>query len=111
MSWHERFRERSRPHAVRTGTTQVESIAAIPCEATQAERFRLTVGVERICERPTKTGDPCYFLNCRDAQGMTFSVVCWDWQWTQFGGRVAEGATLPLDVRVPKDGFSAFTLA
>ncbi len=103
-----RQRQRQKPHA---GPTEVSGISEIPFEATPDDRFRLTVEVERVYERTTKAGDPCYFLSCRGADGMMFSVVCWDWQWARFQGQVEEGVNLALDVRAPRDGFSAFTLA
>jgi DNA polymerase III alpha subunit len=115
MSWYERFRvEASKPgerQAVRSGRTEVNGISGIPFEATPAERFRLSVDVQRVCERETKTGEPCYFLSCRDAEGLTFSVVVWESQWSRFQGRLKEGSKATLDVRVPKEGFTAFTLA
>ena len=115
MSWYEQFRgEASRQgerQAARSGRIEVNGISGIPFEATPAERFRLAVDVERVCERETKTGEPCYFLSCRDAEGLTFSVVVWESQWSRFQGRLKEGGKATLDVRVPKEGFSAFTLA
>jgi DNA polymerase III alpha subunit len=115
MAWHQQFRgkeKRQQQHQeARSGPTQVNGISDIPFEATPAHRFRLTIDVERVYERETKAGDPCYFLSCRDAEGMTFSVVVWDSQWSRFQGRLKEGSKVTLDVRVPKEGFSAFTLA
>jgi hypothetical protein len=69
--------------------TEVNGISEIPFDATPGER---------------------YFLTCRDAEGMTLSVVCWDWQWSRFEGQELEGKQLTLDVRVPKEGFTAFTM-
>ncbi len=91
--------------------TQVSGITAIPFEATPQEVFRLAVEVEQIDERETKTGNPYYFVQCRDEEGMTFSVVVWDSQWSRLQGRVQEGAKLELGVRVPKEGYTAFNLA
>ena len=115
MSWHEQFRveagRRAERQGVRSGCTEVSGISSIPFEATPAERFRLTVDVERVYERETKTGDPCFFLLCRDAEGLAFSVVVWESQWSRFQGRLKEGDKVTLDVRVPRGDFSAFTLA
>jgi DNA polymerase III alpha subunit len=115
MSWYEQFRgeagRQAQRQVGRSGCTEVSGVCGIPCEATPAERFRLIVDVERVCERETKAGDPCYFLSCRDAEGMTFSVVVWESQWSRYQGRLKEGSKATLDVRVPKEGFSAFTLA
>jgi len=68
------------------------------------------VEVIRLCERTTQAGDPCYFLHCRDVQKLRFSVVIWDWQLEGLGD-VDEGKKVILDVRVPRKGFTAFTLA
>lgn len=111
MSWYEQFPQQNQHQMAQAGPTQVNDISAIPFDATPAERFRLSVDVERVHERETKAGDPCYFLSCRDAEGMTFSVVVWHSQWSRFQGRLKEGSKVTLDVRVPKEGFSAFTLA
>ena len=111
MSWYEQFRAQKKHQKTRSGPTEVSGISGIPFEASPEDRFRLTVDVERVYERTTKAGEPCYFLHCRDAERIKFSVVCWDWQWARFQGRVEEGTKLALDVRVPKGGFSAFSLA
>ena len=115
MNWHEQYRKKASRHKQRqkthAGATQVNAISGIPFEATPDERFRLTVEVERVCERETKAGDPCYFLSCRDTEGMTFSLVVFDSQWSNFQESVVVGSMQTLDVRVPKEGFSSFTLA
>jgi DNA polymerase III alpha subunit len=111
MAWHEQFRGQQQHRKAHASLTTVGGISHIPFEATPNERFRLTVAVERVYERTTKAGEPCYFLSCRDEEAMVFSVVVWEWQWARFQGGVEEGTTLALDVRVPKEGFSAFTLA
>jgi DNA polymerase III alpha subunit len=94
-----------------TGSTQVSGISAIPFEATPQELFRLTVEVEQIDERETKTGNPYYFVQCRDEEGMQFSVVVWASQYARIQSKAQRGATLAIDIRVPKEGYSAFTLA
>jgi DNA polymerase III alpha subunit len=111
MSWHEEIREQKQQRKAHASPTEVDGISGIPFEAKYEDRFRLTVDVERVFERTTKAGDPCYFLHCRDADGIIFSVICWESQWVRFQGRVKEGTNLTLDVRVPTGGFSAFTLA
>jgi hypothetical protein len=58
-----------------------------------------------------RNGNPCYFLHVRDAEGLRFSIVCWDSQWAKLRGRVAIGQRATLDVRVPRGGFTSFTLA
>lgn len=108
MSWSEEFRVQKTAHA---GPTEVSGISDIPFEAKHENRFRLTVDVEKVVERTTKAGEPCYFLHCRDADGISFSVVCWEWQWARLQGRVEEGTNHTFDVKVPRNGFSAFTLA
>ena len=90
--------------------THISSISDIPIQATPHEVYRITVEVERIHERETKTGETCYFLNCRDQQGMSFSVVVWESQWSRFNGDFEEGSEQTIDVRSPKDGYSAYTL-
>jgi single-stranded DNA-binding protein len=67
--------------------------------------------VVRVYERTTKAGEPCYFLKCQDAQASTFSVVVWDWQWERLQEQITEGSRITVDVRVPREGYSAFTLA
>jgi DNA polymerase III alpha subunit len=114
MNWHQQIREETKrqkqPQKKRPGPTEVSGVCGIPTDATPEERFRLTVDLERVCERETKAGDPCYFLNCRDVEGMAISVVVWESQWSRFQGRLKEGITVTLDVRVPKEGYSAFGL-
>ena len=115
MTWFEQFQDdvkKQRQHKPpRTGPTPVDGICHIPCDASSKERFQLTAVVERVCKRETKDAAPCYFLSCRDAETMTFSVVVWDSQWSRFQDKATEGANLTLDLRVPKEGCSAFTLA
>jgi len=113
MSSYQHFRETASRQKKRQNAspTQVNGISGIPFETTPEERFRLTVDVERVCEQETKDGAPCYFLACRDAEGMTFSVVVWDSQWSRIQGQVEKGSKLAIDVRVPKEGYSAFTMA
>jgi DNA polymerase III alpha subunit len=93
------------------GPIQVNGISGIPFEATSQDIFRLLVDVEEVIERETKTGNPYYFLQCRDEEGMMLSVIVWDWQWANLEGQMEEGTKLELDVKAPKQGFSAFTLA
>lgn len=107
MSWYEQFRGQQQ----NAGPAEVKGLSGIPFKAKPEDRFRMTVDVEQFFERTTKAGEPCYFLHCRDAEGIKFSIVCWEWQWARFQGRVEKGAKMKVVVRVPKDGFSAFTLA
>lgn len=114
MSWYDNFRQeinrQGQGRLARSNPTAVKCLADIPAEATHEDAFRLTVEVLRIVERTTQAGDPCYFLNCRDGQKIKFSVVAWEWQMEGLG-EVDEGKKAILDVRVPKKGFTAFTLA
>jgi hypothetical protein len=89
----------------------VQRLRDIPMEATPQDVFRLPVEVVRADEREARNGKPCYFLLLRDAEGLQFSVVCWDWQWERLQGRAYPGAKAALDVKVPADGFNSFTLA
>src|SRR5262245_45760838 len=89
----------------RDGPIVVAGVSGWPSGATPGDAFRLTVEVVQVVERTTKIGDPCYFLNCRDARGTRLSVVVWDWQMERFRGQAEEGRTATLDVRVPKEGF------
>ena len=98
------FRKTPRAH-------QIKGINDIPYDATPIDRFRINVDVERVFERTTSAGDPCYFLSCKDTEGTFFSVVCWEWQYSRFQGRVLEGKNLEIDVKVPKEGYEAYTMA
>jgi hypothetical protein len=89
----------------------VRSLSEIPPEAASDDVFRLPVEVVRVDERETRNGDPCYFLNVRDAMGVKFAIVCWDWQWAALRGGIDEGKSATLDVRVPADGYRSFRLA
>jgi DNA polymerase III alpha subunit len=115
MTWSEQFREnKKKPQNRKTRRSPpipVNSTSDIPFEATPAQCYRLTVTIQRICERTTKAGDPCYFLQCRDADELMFSVICWDWQWERLQGETEAGKSVTLDVRVPRDEYTAFTLA
>lgn len=114
MNWHQQLREekkRQKQSQMKpSGPTEVNGIFGIPTDATPEERFRLTVDIERIHERETKSGDPCYFLNCRDSERMAISIVVWESQWSRFQEQMKEGSKVTLDVRVPKEGYSAFGL-
>ena len=44
------------------------------------------------------------------AEGMAISIVVWASQWSRFQGQMKEGSKVTLDVRVPKEGYSAFSL-
>lgn len=92
-------------------STPVAGLADIPDEASSDQSFRLTVHVLQIVERITKNDNPFYFLNVRDAAGVSFSIVCWEWQMDKLRTKVTEGETVELNVRVPGDGYQAFTLA
>jgi DNA polymerase III alpha subunit len=94
-----------------SGPIYASGISSIPFEATPQDIFRLTVDVEQVFERETKTGSPYFFLSCRDEEGMTFSVVVWDSQWARIQGRMKEGANVEINIRVPNEGYSAFNLA
>ena len=54
---------------------------------------------------------PCYFISVRDGDGVRFSIVAWASQWPKLEGKVIEGGRATLDVRVPVDGHTSFTLA
>jgi hypothetical protein len=113
MSWADQFPELNRPTTSPNPSgapTSVQSLRDIPPEATPRSVFRLPVEVLKVDERETSTGKPCYFLNVRDADGLHFSVVCWDWQWERLRGRAYPGVKAALDVRVPADGYNSFTL-
>ena len=70
----------------------------------------MTLDIERVHERETKAGDPCYFVNCRDSEGMAMSIVVWESQWSRIQEQMKVGSKVTLDVRVPRDGYSAFSL-
>lgn len=89
----------------------MQSLSDIPPEATPLQVFRLPVEVLRVDERVTRTGDPCYFLHVRDADGQRFPIVCWDWQWAKLSGRITVGREVTLDVKVPTGDYLSFTLA
>ena len=115
MNWSDHFPELKRQTAPtaepRPGPAIVQSLRDIPQEAAPDDVFRLPVDVVRVDERETRNGDPCYFLNVRDAKGVRFAVVCWDWQWAAVRDGIAEGTPATLDVRVPVDGFRSFRLS
>ncbi len=94
-----------------SGPTQVSGITEIPFEASSKDVFRLTVEIEQIDERRTKTDQPYYFLQCRDEEGMEFSVVVWSSQFARHQGHMKEGAKLEIDIRLPGEGYTAFSLA
>ena len=113
MSWSDKFQslKKQQPAEPGSGPTSVQSLSAIPAEATPRQVFRLPVDVVRVDERETKGGEPCYFLHVRDADGLRFSIVCWVSQWGRLQERVTVGRQATLDVKVPADGFDSFTLA
>ena len=115
MNWSDHFPELKRqgapPDESKRGPTSVQSLRDIPPEATPRVVFRLPAEIVRVDEREARNGRPCYFFHLRDAEGLRFSVVCWDWQWERLRGRVHPGAKAVLDVRVPADGFDSFTLS
>lgn len=112
MHWYEKQSvDQAQATNNRRGPTPVDGIADIPMEATPRQTFRLVVEVTKVYERSTKTGDPCFFLSCRDSKGKSFSVVVWNTQMESLQDELEERAKMTLDVRVPKDGFTAFTLA
>jgi DNA polymerase III alpha subunit len=109
MTWKSRYRTKESeklPKAV-----PVSSIDEIPDEAAEDQAFRLAVEVLRITERSTSTGEPCYFLSLQDGDGERFSVVAWASQWAKLEGKVVEGGSATLELRVPVDGYASFTLA
>jgi DNA polymerase III alpha subunit len=114
MTWFDQFRKpnntKPKRNAHRSPPIPVNGMSDIPLDATPEQCFSLSVTVERICERTTKNGDPCFFLHCRDADTLMFSVICWDWQWTKLHGQVEEGKMVTLKIKVPRDEFTAFTL-
>jgi DNA polymerase III alpha subunit len=114
MAWYEQFksiRTGDGPRQGKSGAKPVRCVSDIPLDATPRDAFRIAVAVVEIAERPTKKGDPCYFLNVRDGCKINFSIVVWQSQWAKLRGEVAEGASATLDVRVPAEGFLSFTLA
>jgi hypothetical protein len=116
MSWHEQFREEIEHQGYQKvpasyGQIPVQCIADIPREATSKDTFSLPVEVVQVYERITQGGDPCFFLHCRDSRDVRFSVVVWNWQWEEFQGEITVGKRKTFEVRVPKEGFKAFTLA
>ena len=115
MNWSDHFPELKRRAIPQSepgpGPAVVRSLSDIPLEAAPSDVFRLAVAVVRVDERETRNGDPCYFLNVRDAMGVKFSIVCWDWQWAAVRDGIDEGRPATLDVRVPADGFRFFRLA
>ena len=91
--------------------TKITGISGIPFGATSLDTIRLAVDVEEVIERETKTGNPYYFLQCRDQEGMMFSVIVWNWQWQRLQGQIEEATKLDLNLHPPKENYSAFTLA
>jgi DNA polymerase III alpha subunit len=114
MTWHEQLRGEGgrlkQRQCGQAGVASVRSVGDIPIDATPQAAYRLTVEVVRLTEQVTRNGSPCWFVNCRDAEGLTFDVVVWETQMARFQGRIVEGATMPLAVRVPTGTYSAFTL-
>jgi DNA polymerase III alpha subunit len=111
MTWKKQFASHHKRPATSTPITQVAGILDIPPEATPEQRFRLVATITKIIKQCTKAGDDCYFLHCHDDDKTRFDLVLWRWQYEQLQGEVVEGVSLQVDVRVPKDGYSAFTLA
>ncbi len=72
MSWDEQFPGQQQ----NAGPAEVKGLSGIPLKAKTEDRFRMTVDVEQFFERTTKAGEPCYFLHCRDAKGIKFSIIC-----------------------------------
>lgn len=72
MSWYEQFRGQQQ----NSGPVEVKGISGIPFKAALEDRLRMTVDVEQFFERTTKPGELCYFLHCRDAKGIKFSIIC-----------------------------------
>jgi DNA polymerase III alpha subunit len=91
--------------------TAVRSLSEIPEDVTPDKVYRIEVEVLRIVERDTKTDDVCYFLSCRDEDNVRFSIVVWEVQMDEMRESVEEGKVVIVDVKVPKPGYSAFTLA
>lgn len=115
MSWSDKFQKLDKRHPESTERSTriktVQGLSDIPTDATPRQAFRLKVEVCKVTEQVTRNGDPCFFLDVRDADGLRFPIIVWDWQMARFQGAVAEGQTITLDVRVPKDGYQAFNLA
>ena len=114
MNWYEQLRgyagHQNKTPAWGTGVASIQSAGEIPIDAVPHVLYRLAVEVVRITERVTRAGSPCWFLSCRDAEGLTLDVVVWETQMARFQGRLVEGASMILTVRPPKEGYSAFTL-
>jgi hypothetical protein len=96
-------KKKARKQNIQANSTQVDGIAGIYLDGTQAERFRLSVDVELVVERETKAGKACFFLDCRDAESMTGRLSVREWQWSRVRGRLKEGNKLTLDLRLPRD--------
>ena len=114
MNWLEQTKKRNRrpPQTLPAKTaTLVRSLAEIPEDATPANVFRIEVEVLRIVERATKTDDVCYFLSCKDEDDVKFPIVVWEVQMDEIKKSVEEGKVVTLGVKIPKPGYSAFTLA
>lgn len=112
MSWKEQVKKqpgRKNAHAAIEGKP-VRSLSEISPHATPDEVFRIEVEVVRIVEQETRSGQPCYFLACKDEKEARFSVVVWEAQMDEIKTLVAEGKIVTLKVRVPKEGYSAFTI-
>jgi DNA polymerase III alpha subunit len=115
MSWSDRFPSLKGQTSVfaerRPEVVSVQGLCDIPPAATPLQVFRLQVEVCKVTERVTRNGDPCFFLDVRDTEGLRFPVIVWDWQMAKFRETFSEKETVVMDVRVPKEGFHAFTLA
>jgi DNA polymerase III alpha subunit len=113
MSWYDQFSKQLgrqvQKHEKESGSMAVKCIEDIPKDATPQDAFLLTVEVVRITERETNGGDPYWFVKCEDKEGLRFDVVVWQSGMTRLNLR--EGATVELDVRVPREPYRAFTLA
>jgi hypothetical protein len=112
MNWKEHLKKskprRKHAHAA-VDAKPVRALSEISPHATPDELFRIEVEVLRIVERETQTAQPCYFLTVKDEEEAKFSIVVWESQMDQ--GVVAEGKIVTLDVRVPKQPYTSFTLA
>jgi DNA polymerase III alpha subunit len=86
----------------------IGSIEEIPHDASSQDAFRLKVEVVRITERETSAGDPFWFVKFEDEEQVRFDVVVWESQMRRLC--LVEGMKVTLDLRLPKEPYSAYRL-
>ena len=86
----------------------ISCIEEIPHDATNQDAFLLNVEVIRITERETAAGDPFWFVKCEDEEQLRFDLVVWESQMQRLG--LEKGMKVAIDVRIPKQPYSAYTL-